>query len=319
MKILAAVAAFICILKVGYADDLYSPVLYFPDTIYDSEHFSLDWGGTVRISSDENIKGSIYLSRDKVFDSDDVFVTSGTNSISPEVGYFNSRINNVTLSSSEDYPFGIYYLILVLDPNNSIEEDYETNNTRPFEVRLFTREADISIQQSSASKVKNDSTLVLTQSFFNTGEIPVTELNYSVKISNTSSTDSVLLYSTTEHLEGITTDVDSRTTKLHIDITGMEFNPEKFSVLWSIETFAPSDADFNNNVVFKTYSWDDLEDEEPELTTVYMNDRNDTVVSCNAVIYDDGGPSERYSHNINSSIQLVPSLENSIIKLLSSE
>lgn len=295
----------------------------FSDTLYVDEKFDIDWGCTILDQFGEthpalSVDVKFYFSNDEALDSSDVLIGSDVFSAQPETGYFSKRKYNLLLNSSLNIPLGKRYLIMNIDPENLLIEDNEGNNVRAYELYLFNRTSDLSILNKVVSKVSSDdNALMIETTFLNSGSVAIDSFFYNLSISNSEDGFSTPIYTEMFKEDGVGLAEREYKTIQNIDITNISLNENEFFIKWEISgVHIGPDGDVKNNTYIKTYSWSELPTVNLGTRIELMtNKRNDTVRTCDAIIYDDGGKDGNYSNNINSRIQIESSIPGQVVVL----
>lgn len=292
-------------------------------TVYINEKFEVDWGCSVITRFGETfpaskIEAKFFISKDQILDSNDVLLSTDVYSASSSLGNFLQRKYDVNITSAMNFPLGKCYFIVQLDPSNKLLESDETNNIKAEEFFLYTKDLDLSVLNTNANKsIGKDSTLQVYQSFFNSGSINIDSFYYKVSVSNLKDDFSKPL--TTKSLKGTGTTFTDRKfeSTSDLNLAGLGLYSAKFYVQWEIvNVFPDKDVDSKNNKVVREFSWNTINTFDPNSLIIRMiNGRNDTIATCNAVIYDNGGQYDNYSNNVSSRIRLKPSEQGKIMYL----
>ena len=316
---IALLTLFSFLIPKAFSFDLAYTYANFPSTLYIGEKFDLYWGCTILTRVGETrsaitLKANFYISNDQVLDTTDLLIGTSTTNLAAEVGYFEKAVYNLNIAKDQ-FPLGKQYLIIHMDPDKVHTGPNETIY-RAYPINLFTRQADLSFLATKVAKNKAvDSSLVLNTRFYNSGSTTLTNFDYKLSIANTIEGLSNPIYSYIGSEQNLTTETREKEVNHTADLQGLGVDDSSFVVKWEIVSSTPTDVDASNNVVIKIVSWAQLETIDLTTQVILMTNRNDTISTCNAIFFDDGGEYKGYSNNIRSTIRIKPSVEGKMIKI----
>lgn len=111
----------------------------------------------------------LFLSEDETWDEEDMPIGEGIiNTIIPPDSSISAADNSVLIA--EDTPLGEYFVLLVQDPDNELEEDESERENNIAAVPLLVNRADYEVTELSAEPLRADTNLLFTGSMVNNEE-----------------------------------------------------------------------------------------------------------------------------------------------------
>ena len=201
------------------------------------------------IQNNTNITNNVglYLSTDNTFSPNDLLLDQySNNTFYSQQIYFDALLPNTT-------PSGNYYIILVADNNNTINEINETNNTAimPFYYNSATLGIDVAIVNASTTTIVSNNTDVVSinyslqnvgigDSYLNTFQVFVYDSNGEEVLNQSSS-----LYSTSISPDEVIT--------YNYDLSGIDALPEgDYTILITVDNVGDSNMSNNSSTLSLT-------------------------------------------------------------------
>jgi len=288
--------------------------------IYADEPFDMNWSAAISFGTNEtgmerDIEASFYLSRDPVYNNDDLLITSQVFKSSTSPGFFNQTVTGVLVTKEMNFPAGNYYFIMRIDPDNKIAESNEVNNVMYFSVKVGNRNPDLAVESVEVGKSDQAGVLNVRSIIRNPSDADISSFKYAVRIANTREGLSSPVFS--QVYEGGEFKKSSNTQTLKTSIILPQKLDIRNTIYISVSIHSASPADvssLNDSIVVSAY-WPDLKTLIFYETDLLMKSRNDSVYTCSAQIFDDGGEYGPYSNNISSTIRIFPKDPASMIRL----
>lgn len=303
-----------------FAFDIGSVYSDIPDVIYPGEAFDMDWGASLFTHVGETqpsmtIKCNFYLSKDAILDNGDAFLASSSVNTTPTTGSFGKAVYDVLVTSAMNFPAGKCYFIMSVDPDNQTGDEDKVNNVKAYEVIIGNRNPDLAVLSVNLGTSDKSGVLNIKTALINPSDSPFSSFRYVIRLASTEANLATPLvekiYDNKEFKKVSTPMIFDNSLPLP---TSLDLN-SPFYVSVTIETTVPADQGSLNNSIVKQVLWSQLQPLVFYAEKVLMTNRNDSLRTCNAQIFDDGDEVANYSPNINSTIRIFPGEPNSIVKV----
>lgn len=261
----------------------------------------------------------LFLSNDEVWDSTDLLIATDVQDITEQTGYTGKAKYDIKIPYNAAVATGERYLILVVDPNNVLGVDAHEKPYTDFEkIFLYATVPDVAANKLFVKQVTNPQTtskLRVDARIMNCGNQDIASTTFRIDVANSRSDLSSPLFSYTLAVEGLTMANKFDTLINTIDLEGTGVNKEDFYVKITLVSTMPGDTISRNDTMVQHHSWSKLDTFDITRRYVYMKADTIEITSCNADIYDNGGPDEDYSNNINSMLIIRPSIPGAKVRL----
>jgi hypothetical protein len=264
---------------------------------------------------DLDIECKFYLSADENLSDNDVLITSQTARIGSQIGYFDKALYGMKVKIDMNFPAGKCYLIMSVDPDNKIVEDSDDDNIRVYEIIIGNRKADLSVQSIEIGTSNNPNVLNVKSTVSNPSDSTFSAFTYSIKILDVETNVDVPLSELTFESAQFKKGEFPRVFENSITLPGSLDLSKPFYISVVMKGATPEDTDARNNSKVVQVVLNELKPLVFYETKVLMTNRNDSLYTCSAQIFDNGGEAGNYSPNIRSTIRIFPTEPNSVIKL----
>lgn len=272
--------------------------------IFDRDNFN-------GITSNITFQINTYISEDPVYQAGVDVLLAGKTIINlpPSTVEMGGVVYGVAFPSNLTMPAGRLYYITILDATNVIIESDETDNISavPFYyTKPGTDAAAISITNTKSSYTNLQSIITLDATIINAGSTNLTKLEYRLVIGTDANDISQSLYSKTYTIASIpTTAIETIQSQL-IDLAGLNLANGNYFVFLQVDPNNLLTENYEtNNTKAVPFSYTNV---PADPNPVYLMNvaGHQTIQTCNALLYDDGGPTGNASNAANGRLKIYP-------------
>ena len=290
--------------------ELTGPYQVTPGMVFDMD-FVFDRTNFNGTTSNITFQINTYISEDPIYQPGvDVFLAGRTIiNMPPSTIQMGGIVYNVTFPANLTMPAGRLYYITVLDATNVIAESNETDNISaiPFYyTKPGTDAAAISITNTTASYNSIQPIITLDATIINAGSTNLTNLEYRLVIGTDPNDISQSVYSTTYTIPSIpTTKIETIQSQL-IDLSSLSLVDGNYFVFLQVDPNNLLTENYEtNNTKVVPFSYTNLP-ATPNPVYLMNVTGHQTIQTCNAVLYDDGGPTANARNAANGKLKIYP-------------
>ena len=285
------------------------------DMYYD--YYRTNFNGT---TSNITFAISTYISEDQIYQPgvDILLATKTIVNLPPTTIENGGVVYNVTFPSNLTMPTGRLYYITILDVTNVIVESDETDNisSSPFYyTKPGTDAAAISITNTKSEYTSSQPIITLDATIINSGSTDLSNLEYAVIIGTNASDISQSVYSKKYTIPTISTSkIEMIQTQL-VDLFPLNLPNGNYFIFLQIDPDnILTETNETNNIKSVPFVYTNSP-VDPNPIFLMNTSGHQTIQTCNALLYDDGGPNGKASYGVNGKLKIYPSGTNNKVTI----